>query len=70
MRIFQRFIFAFGDRKYGDFVFFTQIEAGRAYEVADVFDKQNTVIVQWQARRGAASAIICASRWQPLPVFT
>ncbi len=30
----------------------SRIEAGRADQIADVFDKQNAVILQWQTRRG------------------
>lgn len=55
MRIFQWFVFTFGNGKHRHFVFFTEIEAGRAYEVANVFDKQNTVIVQWQTRCGVGN---------------
>src|SRR5574340_282849 len=44
--IFERFVFAFGDGQDRDLVRFTQIEAGRAHQVADVFDQQQAVVVQ------------------------
>lgn len=48
MWIFQWFVFIFGNGKYCYFVFFIEIEVGWVYEVVNVFDKQNIVIVQWQ----------------------
>lgn len=55
MRIFQWFVFIFGNGKYRYFVFFIEIEVGRVYEVVNVFDKQNIVIVQWQTRCGVGN---------------
>ena len=50
-----------------------------SYTHLDVYKRQHTrlptfsinrIPLSSSGRRGAASAIICASRWQPLPVFT
>ncbi len=49
MRIFQRFIFALGDGEHRHLVALTEIEAGRADQIADVLDKHNAAVVQRQA---------------------
>ncbi|MNI71091.1 hypothetical protein D3C73_1269480 [compost metagenome] len=52
MRVFQRFVFAFGNGKHRHFMTFAEVEARRAYQVTDVFNEQNTVVCQRQSRRG------------------
>ena len=54
MWIFQRFVFTFGDGKHGHFMALAEVEAGRADQVADVFNEQNAVIVKRQTRRGVS----------------
>ena len=55
MGVFQRLVFALGHRKHRHLVSFTQIEARRADQVADVFNKQDAVIRQRQARGGVGN---------------
>ena len=50
MRVLQRFVLAFGYRQHRHLVSFAKIEARRADQVADVFNKQDAAIFKRQAR--------------------
>jgi len=44
--VLERFVFPFGDGKNDDLVVFSQVEGGRADQIADIFDQQYVKIVQ------------------------
>ena len=44
MRIFQRFVFAFGNGQHGNFMTFAKIEASWTHQVPNVLNKQQAAV--------------------------